>query len=134
MRRLHQITGILVVVIFLLTGQYMDVYYPDKGAITEGMRMMLRSRHIYILLAGLINIGIGAYFSWHQERWRKVLQAVASTLILMATVFSVSAFFYEPPLAGLQRTFTLPSLIGLLAGALLHLLSGVRQENKRSES
>lgn len=116
-----------MVVIFLLTGQYMDFYYPDKETIGDGMRMMLRSRHIYILLAGLINIGIGVYFSWHPERWRKLIQVFGSSLIILATFTTVGAFFYEPQVAGLQRTFTLPSLIGLLTGTLLHMLSGIKR-------
>jgi len=130
MKLLHQIVGIAVVVVFLLTGQYMDFYYPDKTAISEGMRMMLRSRHIYILLGGLVNISLGAYFHWHTERWRRVLQLSASSLLLLATLFSVGAFFYEPQVAGLQRTFTLPALIGLLTGTLMHLLSGVKRESR----
>lgn len=132
MKLLHQIFGILVVVVFLLTGQYMDFYYPDKTLISEGMRMMLRSRHIYILLGGLVNIAVGAYFSWHRESWRKALQMAGSILLLIATLFCVGAFFYEPQLDGLQRTLTLPSLIGLLTGTLMHLLSGVKGELKSS--
>ncbi len=131
MKLLHQIVGISVVIIFLLTGQYMDFYYPDKTAISEGMRMMLRSRHIYILLGGLVNIALGAYFSWHRESWRRVLQLLASSLLLIATLFSVGAFFYEPQLDGLQRTFTLPALIGLLTGTLMHLFSSIGQNRLR---
>ncbi len=131
MNRLHKYLGLIVIVIFLLTGQYMDFYYPDKEVIGEGMRMMLRSRHIYILLIGLINLGIGIYFVWHAERWRRLLQWLGSILILAATGLSIGAFFYEPPLAGLQRTLTLPALESLLAGTLLHLFSG---KSRRQDS
>jgi predicted permease len=125
MKLLHQITGILVVVVFLLTGQYLKFYYPHMEEVSDGVRMLFRSRHIYILLAGLLNICIGAYFSYHKNRWRKIVQLAGSSLVLAAPFLLVAAFFYEPALANLQRPFTKPAIIALLTGTLLHLLSGI---------
>ncbi|HEX8473405.1 MAG TPA: exo-beta-N-acetylmuramidase NamZ domain-containing protein [Pyrinomonadaceae bacterium] len=105
----------------------MEFYYPDMDALDGGRRMMFRSRHIYILLAGLINIGIGVYFSWYMERWRRVLQVAGTVFIIVATVMSVAAFFYEPRLANLQRTLTLPAIIGIFTGTLMHMLGALRQ-------
>ena len=128
MKLLHQIVGIIVVVIFLLTGQYLEFYYPHMDEVGDGMRMLFRSRHIYLLLAGLLNIGIGAYFIYREERWRKIVQLTGSSLVLIAPFLLLFAFFYEPPLPHLQRTFTLPAIVSLLVGTLLHLLSGARQD------
>lgn len=130
MKLLHQITGILVVVIFLLTGQYLDFYYPHMEGVSDGVRMMFRSRHIYVLLAGLLNIGIGVYFSYHQKRWRKILQLTGSSLVLVAPLLLIAAFFYEPTLGNLQRPLTLPAIVALLSGTLCHLLSGIRQSGE----
>jgi hypothetical protein len=129
-KRLHQITGLLVVIIFLLTGQYMDLYYRHMEGVDDGMRMMFRSRHIYLLLAGLLNIGIGSYFSYRAEQWRKALQLAGSVLVLVAPFVLLLAFFREPTLANLQRPFTLPAIVALLTGTLLHLLSGLRQKSE----
>ena len=129
MKLLHQVIGIMVVVIFLLTGQYMRRYYPHMEGVSDGTRMLLRSRHIYILLAGLLNLGIGTYFSYRKQRWRKVLQLTGSVLLLLAPFLLLAAFFYEPPLANLQRTFSQPAIISMLVGTLFHLLSGVKQSN-----
>jgi len=133
MKFLHQITGILIIVIFLLTGQYMDFYYPQMEGVNDGVRMMLRSRHIYILLAGLVNLGVGIYFIRQQRRWRWILQLTGSALLLIAPFLLTCAFFYEPTLPHLQRTLTLPAIVSLLTGTLLHLASGARQ-NKESVS
>ena len=130
MKLLHQITGILVVVIFLLTGQYLDFYYPHMDGVSDGVRMMFRSRHIYILLAGLLNIGIGVYFSYHKKFWRKILQLTGSSMLLVAPLLLTAAFFYEPTHGHLQRPFTLPAIVALLSGTLLHLLSGIRQSGE----
>ncbi|PYS73641.1 MAG: hypothetical protein DMF69_04235 [Acidobacteria bacterium] len=62
MKRFHLIFGLLLVIAFLLTGQYMDRFLQHLQSMPDGPRMLYRSRHIYILLSGLINLGIGAYF------------------------------------------------------------------------
>jgi hypothetical protein len=133
MKLLHQITGILFIVIFLLTGQYMDFYYPHMDGVGDGLRMMLRSRHIYILLAGLVNLGIGVYFIRQRERWRLLLQLTGSGLLLIAPLLLTGAFFYEPMLPNMPRPLTLPAIVLLLTGTLFHLISGARQ-NKESAS
>ncbi|MGB7923338.1 MAG: hypothetical protein WCF57_08840 [Pyrinomonadaceae bacterium] len=130
MKLLHQMFGISVVVIFLLTGQYMEFYYPRIDELNDGARMMLRSRHIYILLAGLLNIGVGAYFSYRQASWRRALQLIGSALIIVATSLLIGAFFYEPQLAGMPRTLTLPGIVALSLGALCHLFSGAWAQPK----
>lgn len=129
MKFLHQITGLLVVIIFLLTGQYLHLYYPHMDELGDGTRMLFRSRHIYLLLAGLLNIGIGAYFTYRNERWRRLLQLTGSALVLVAPFILLLAFFREPTLQNLQRPFTQPAIIALLTGTLLHLLSGAGQSD-----
>ena len=128
MKTLHRIFGLLVIIAFLLTGQFMDFQHPPVRELTdEGARMMFRSRHIYILLAGLLNLGIGVYFVYWKERWRKILQLTGSGLMIVATLMLIGAFFYEPPMKGLPRPLTLPAIVALLVGVFFHLFSSVRQ-------
>lgn len=125
MKTLHRIFGVLVILAFLLTGQFME--YHRVGEMDDGARMMFRSRHIFILLAGLINLGVGVYFVYWRERWRKRLQMIGSILLIIAPLMLTIAFFYEPTLKGLQRPLTLPALVALIVGVFFHLFSGVRQ-------
>ena len=125
MKRLHRIFGLLVILAFLLTGQFMD--FRHVGEMEDGARMMFRSRHIYILLAGLVNLGIGVYFTYWSERWRRILQTIGSVLIIIAPLMMIGAFFYEPTLKGLQRMLTLPAIVALFTGVFCHLFSGMRQ-------
>jgi hypothetical protein len=128
MKTLHRIFGALVILAFLLTGQFMDFQQPPVRELTdEGTRMMFRSRHIYILLAGLLNLGVGVYFTYWRERWRKALQLVGSALLIIAPLMMIGAFFYEPTLKGLQRTLILPAIVMLVTGVFFHLFSGMRQ-------
>jgi len=95
---------------------------------------MFRSRHIYILLAGLLNLGVGVYFTYWRERWRKVLQLVGSWLMIVATLMLIGAFFYEPMLEGLPRPLTLPGIVALVVGVFCHLFSGMRQSKDINKS
>lgn len=127
MKRFHLIFGFVVIIIFLLTGQYMDKFLRHLEGMADGPRMMYRSRHIYILLSGLLNLGIGTYFSYRVTRWRRVVQYVGSGLIVAATALFISGFFWEPKLAGLETPWAGQGVYLLAYGTLLHLLSGVRQ-------
>lgn len=129
MRRFHIIFGLLVFVVFLLTGQYMDRYHHHLMYMPDGPRMLYRSRHIFILMSGLLHVGIGSYFKYRLQTWRRVLQIVGSILITIATVVFTIAFFYEPRLTELQNPLSLLASIATAVGVLLHLISAKEQTN-----
>jgi hypothetical protein len=133
MKRFHLLFGLVIVVIFLLTGQYMDHRLDHLMYLADGPRMLFRTRHIYILLAGLLNISMGSYFSYRPENWRKALRLVGSILIVAATLLFVVAFFYEPTLAGLKTPLSLLGMIAISIGTMLHLFSSLRIKDKTTE-
>ena len=51
MRLLHLIFGVFIVVVFLLTGQYMHVYLNHMVGVPDGLRLLYRTRHIFILFS-----------------------------------------------------------------------------------
>ena len=126
MKRLHLLVGAAALLAFLLTGQYMDYLDVRSGAHGETARVMFRSRHIYLLMAGLVNLGVGAYFVRRGRGWRGGLQSAGSALVLLAPVLMLAAFLTEPGAPGLRRHFTLPAVSILAAGTLLHALSGLK--------
>ena len=127
MKRFHLIFGFAVVIIFILTGQYMDKFLHHLEGMADGPRMMYRSRHIYILLSGLLNLAIGTYFSYHATRWRRVLQILGSGLIVAATALFIAGFFWEPKLAGLETPWAGQGIYLIAYGTLLHLFSGLQR-------
>ncbi len=126
MKRLHLVVGVATFFAFLLTGQYMDYLQVRTGVLGETARVMFRSRHIYLLLAGLVNLGLGSYLRDRGRGWRKVLQLLGSALVVVAPLLMAAAFFAKPVGPGLKRHFTLPAIIILSTGTLLHALSGIR--------
>ena len=48
MRKFHAVFGLVIVIVFLLTGQYMDKYLQHLHGMPDGPRMLYRTRHIFI--------------------------------------------------------------------------------------
>src|SRR5262245_60638478 len=103
---IHFWGGILMIIAFVLTGQYMSWRFPELYAPNETIRFMFRANHIYVLMSGLVNIAVGAYLVMHPRRWRRILQLIGSTLLLIAPVVLIIAFFYDPPRADVERVMT----------------------------
>ena len=127
MKKIHLIFGVFVVVAFLLTGQYMDKLYNHMVGVPDAQRLLFRTRHIFILLAGLLNLGIGAYFTYRVDTWRRTVQLLGSLLIIVASFLFVIAFFYEPKLSDLHTPLSHWGTYTIAVGALLHVISGLRQ-------
>lgn len=126
MARAHLIFGIIVFVVFLITGQFMDGSFPDKEAVSPEFRLLMRSRHIYILLSSFAHIFLGLYMQIAPEKWRKYLQIFGSALLTLGTVLLIYAFFYE---TYMTKYFSEVSRFGLyttLAGTAFHLFSRFR--------
>ena len=134
MKRFHLIFGLLLFVVFVLTGQYMDRVLHHLQGMPDGPRMLYRSRHIYILLTALLHLGIGSYIQYQTDTIRRALQWAGSLLITIAAVLFLVAFFYEPNLTGLYAPVTTKGIYLVAAGVLLHLLSTVRPRHRSVEN
>jgi hypothetical protein len=125
MKKAHLIFGILIVIAFLFTGQYMDKFYNHLDGMPDGPRLLYRTRHIFILLSGLLNLGIGAYFTYRMQPWRRTIQLLGSLLIFVASLLFLIAFFYEPNLGNLHTPLSHWGTYSIATGAVLHVVSGV---------
>jgi hypothetical protein len=107
----------------------MDKYYNHMVGVPDGIRLLYRTRHIFILLAGLINLGIAAYFTYRLDARRRILQLLGSALIFVASLLFIAAFFYEPRLNNLYTPLSHWGTYTIVTGIVLHLLSGLGQKN-----
>lgn len=127
MKRFHFVLGIVLVIVFLLTGQYME--YVHNRTSPDTTRLLYRSRHIYLLFNALINISLGLYVHYSSAGWRRQLQIGGSILVMLAPVLLLAGFFYESP-RGIEHTFI--ARYGIFAtaiGILFHLVSASRGGN-----
>lgn len=128
MKRFHLVFGILIVIIFLLTGQYMDRYLNHLQGWPDGPRMLYRTRHIFILMSGLVHLVLGVYMLVRPLLWQRILQWVGSAFLVATSVLFVAAFFYDSIRGDLSAPLSHRGVYLMAYGVLAHLLSGIRKK------
>jgi hypothetical membrane protein len=114
--------GLIFLVGFLLTGQYMHWFLGHLAGLSDAPRMLYRSTHIYLMWSSLLNVALGLYLREFTVMLSRRAQLVGSLLILAGPFLLTAAFFIEPGLNGLERPFTRPAIITAFAGLLLHVV------------
>jgi hypothetical protein len=130
LRRLHLFLGILGILAFLATGQYMDRWHEHLRGYDDTTRMLYRSTHVYILLAAVSNAMTGLYLRPAQARWRRWLQLVGSLALLAGPPLFLAGFCTEPYLSGLARPYSRPAIYLALGGVVLHLIGAIPSRSK----
>ncbi len=125
MGKVHLFLGIIVVIVFVLTGQYMHRYFNHLQDMEMMQRALFRAGHLYILLFGLINMGLGAYWRNVKRRSLRALQLLGSMVILLATSMIVYSFFKENPSMHIERSIARFSLYFILFGVSCHGFVGL---------
>jgi len=131
MAYLHLICGIILFIVFVTTGQFMRGDFPDKEIIPPELRILMRSRHIYILFSALIHLALGVYLQTSPKTWRKVLQMFGSIQLIGAGGLLIWGFVSE---TYFLRTFSDLSRFGIylsLAGIGFHLIGGFLVHHER---
>lgn len=128
MRRLHLIIGLIALDVFVLTGLFMRTHMPPMITLSSDVRLMYRSRHIYLLAAALLNVLLGVYLTVCPPGWRRSLQQLGSVLFMIAPVLVLFAFVSEPDHGFLGISWrSYYGVIALFAGSIAHLLSAGTQ-------
>lgn len=127
LKLLYLSLGILTVLIFIATGQYLKHQYPNKAGMDLAFRAMQRSRHIFILLSGLVLAGTGTYFQSAKTRLFVIIQYIAIIILFIANALFIYAFFYEVETSFIPKTPILHYATYLiLAGVVLNFVSTFR--------
>jgi hypothetical protein len=120
--RAHWIAGTLTLVLFLLAGVYMR-NVVDVSDLDDAPRLLFRSRFLFLLLIALANLGLS------YARPERLIERLASAIILVAPVPLVVAFFVDPE-RGVHGSrwsgFTMRSLFG--AAVLLSIAHWPRRQ------
>lgn len=116
--------GIAVVILFAITGQLMRHYYLNETA-PDVERLYRRSRHIYLLLAGLAQGGIGIYIQAYANKLAYSLQWTATAFMTLAASLLTYAFFFEIPQQIIQTNVSRIAMYAMLASVVLHVSSSL---------
>lgn len=126
LRITHLVFGLVLFGVFLVTGHYMRADFPDKEAINQELRLLMRSRHIYILFSSLLHVLAGLYLFRPGSAWRQWVQGVGSVVLFASSILLLSAFIFE---TYYSQHFGEMSRNGIYATGLalaLHLIANIR--------
>lgn len=127
MRRVHLFLGIILFVVFLTTGQFMRANFPDKEIIPQELRLLMRSRHIYILFCSFLHILLGVYLQISVSGWRKWVQFAGSVLLIVSGGLLIWAFISETYTYAHFSEISRFGIYTSLAGVALHMIAGARK-------
>jgi len=129
MRHIHLVCGVLALVAFAASGQVMLRHVPPMHLLGDDVRLMYRSRHIYLLGSGIANVQLGLYVVPRRNSWERAFQYAGSMLLLAAPMLLGLAFVVETG-HGMNRTWrSARGLQAMLGGTLLHFVAAVRRED-----
>jgi hypothetical protein len=122
-RTAHRIIGLAFIAVFLATGLYMRFSLPDAARGDFGVRMMFRSRHIYILFSALLNLMASAHYREGSTLRRRRVHVAGSVMLLAAPPLLTIAFTVEPTSHGRSHLLTLLGVAFALTGTILHVVA-----------
>jgi hypothetical protein len=134
MKWFHLVAGILVFTAFAITGKYMRIDFPDKEIIPQDLRILMRSRHIYIFFNSLVHMVLGVYLVLRPMVLQRALQITGSILLTVASILLIRAWYLET--YDFQH-FTDASRMGIytmLAATGLHVIGGLQIGRKSTRS
>jgi hypothetical protein len=125
LRAAHLVVGAITVGAFLVTGLVMYSHEPPLSAMNWGDRLLFRSRHIYLLSAGLVNLALGIRYALPDGAARRGAAVAGSLLALASTMLLFFAFFAEPMAGRGPGHLSALGLYALFGGVALSTLAGL---------
>lgn len=99
--------------------------FPDKDAIPPEFRVLMRSRHIYILFSALVHLGLGVYLRLRPWVLQRALQISGSVVLVYSSVMLVWAFVVETYQLQHFSNLSRSGIYAALTGIGLHLIGGL---------
>lgn len=127
--KIHIVVGSLTLLMFLITGVFMKINFPEIYSSTEIIRYQFRANHIYILMSGLLNLVAGLYIRPDYKHWRKFFSGLSTAAIILSSIILVIAFFVEPIKASAIRPLTFSGIALIVFGVLMMFVVKFRFKN-----
>ena len=126
LRTAHLVVGAITVGAFLVTGLVMFGHQPPLSSLDWDVRLLFRSRHIYILSAGLVNLALGLRYALPDGAARRGAAIAGSLFVLASAVLLFFAFFAEPMAGREPGVLSAYGLFALFGGVMLQSAASFR--------
>jgi hypothetical protein len=111
--------GILSLVLFALSGKYLQFVVLPKWETEHLIRMMSRANHIYLLFMGLLILVASQVEAKGSPTWIRIAVAVGKITLCVSWIVLTFAFFHDATGNLETRSATLPGSILALVGSAL---------------
>jgi hypothetical protein len=132
LRTAHLAVGAVTIGAFLVTGMVMYAHEPPLSAMDWGERLLFRSRHIYVLCAGLVNLSLGLHYTLPVGAAWRAAAVAGSVLALSSAALLFFAFFAEPMAGREPGTLSAFGLYALFGGVIALAFANLRIARLRS--
>jgi hypothetical protein len=126
LKPIHLLVGIFGIVVFVLTGQYMEIFLRGMMDMPDGPRLLYRTSHLYLMWSSLVNLLVGVYFVTASTKTARFMQFAASVLLLAGPPLIIAGFFLESPNNNLDRPFCGWANYFAIAGVIVHVFASRR--------
>ena len=118
--------GSLLFILFCVSGRMMRTDFPDKDLISPELRILMRSRHIYILFNSLIWLVLGTYYTPDGRRpLNFALQRAGTLLLLISSGCLLYGWYAESYEFGHYTDISRWGIYLSLGGVGFHLVGGL---------
>ena len=122
--RAHWLVGTITLALFPLAGVYMR-FVATVPQLADAPRLVYRSRFLFLLLIAVANLALSRA---HPDR---ILQRLASIIVLIAPAPMVIAFFIEPARGVRSSLWTVTTMRALFVAAVLLAIAYRPKEHQR---
>ncbi len=130
LRMAHLVVGAVAIVAFLITGQIMGRLDPPVAEMEWAERLLFRSRHIYLLASGLVNLALGVHYLLPAGAARRGAAVTGSLLALASALLLFFAFFAEPMAGRWPDKLSALGLFAMFGGVLLFVAVSLRRRKE----
>ena len=103
----------------------MRIDFPDKDLIPQDLRLLMRSRHIYILFSSLIHMVLGLYIQMEKDTRIRALQFAGSAILALSSGVLLWAWWAETYQLRHFSDLSREGIYMSLAGVGVHVIAGL---------
>jgi uncharacterized membrane protein len=121
MKKANLYFGIVLFVVFLITGYYLEIFFKPQNFNNLVLRMEIRANHVYIIFISLLNIISFKCELSNDKKWTTYLDSSFKVLLILSGGTAIYAFMYNHNGNLNGRNWTLLAVVLSLSSIVMFL-------------
>ncbi|MDH5183443.1 MAG: hypothetical protein OEX12_06080 [Gammaproteobacteria bacterium] len=125
--------GVFALLVFLYTGYTMEQGFPELYASDISIRYLYRANHIYLLFSALLILMYASSYDKSINPISNSLYAIVATVLIIAHIILIAAFFIEPQQASDNRPLSYYGVVITLTAVILGVFARLGQLGNKQQ-